>query len=472
MDKLRIIALGSFASVTSNMYAYHYLPQGQEKNDQILIVDVGLGFVQEDTPEVKLLGPDITYLEQRKSKIVGVVLTHGHEDHIGSLSYVLPKLGRLSVWATKLTAALAQPKLEEAKVVPDFKIIKDQPFSIGAFQLNPIAVTHSLPDASHFLIKTPVGNFYHGADFKFDLTPPDGVLPQLGKIARVSSEPVMALLSDCLGAEKKGYSPSETVLNEMFEQEIGKANGRVFITAISSNFYRWQKAIEASAKFNRKIVLVGFSIRKNLEIARNTGHLVLNPKMILNDRKINKIPDKNITVLIAGSLGQSGSSLERVASGKHQIKVKKTDKFIFSSPDYIPGTTAAVFQTINSLIEQGAQVVYEEMGEELHVSGHGYQKELALLINLVSPRYLLPIGGEWRHRKQYATLAEKMGYLPNQILIPPAGVFPTFGKDGQVDWSFKLNLQPKALDDYNRSSKNNRNKRINNHRAKRKNNNG
>jgi len=450
MDKLRIVALGSFASVTSNMYAYHYLPNGEEKNDQILIVDSGLGFVQEDTPEVKLLGPDISYLEKRRGKVVGIALTHGHEDHIGSLSYLLPKIGKVSVWGSKLTVALAQPKLEEAKVSPDFKVIDlNRSFSLGVFSLSPIRVTHSLPDTCHFLIKTPVGNFYHGSDFKFDLTPPDGVMPELGKIARLSTEPVMALLSDCLGAEKKGYSPSESILNDMFEAEIRKAKGRVFITAISSNFYRWQKAIEASIKFNRKIVLVGFSIRKNLEIARRLGHVGLNPKMVVNDRKIGKIPDKNLTIFIAGSLGQSGSSLDRVASGEHKIKVRKSDKFIFSSPDYIPGTTAAVFQMINNLIEQGAQVVYEEMGEELHVSGHGYQKELALLINLVSPRYLLPIGGEWRHRRQYGNLADKMGYKPEQILIPPAGVFPTFSKGGRVDFNFKLNLQPRHLAEQN-----------------------
>ncbi len=459
MDKLRIVALGSFASVTSNMYAYHYLPNGEEKNDQILIVDSGLGFVQEDSPEVKLLGPDISYLEQRKGKVVGIVLTHGHEDHIGSLSSVLPKIGKVPIWGSKLTVALAQPKLEEAKIVPDFKVIDtNQPFSLGVFKLSTVRVTHSLPDACHFLIKTPVGNFYHGSDFKFDLTPPDGVMPELAKIARLSTEPVMALLSDCLGAEKQGYSPSESILNEMFEQEIRKAKGRVFITAISSNFYRWQKAIEASVKFNRKIALVGFSIRKNVEIARRLDHLKLNPKMIINDRKIGKIPDKNLTVLIAGSLGQSGSSLDRVASGQHQIKVKSTDKFIFSSPDYVPGTTAAVFQMINNLVEQGAQVVYEELGEELHVSGHGYQKELALLINLVSPRYLLPIGGEWRHRRQYANLAGRMGYRSEQILIPPAGVFPTFSKNGQVDFDFKLNLQPRPLMEQNRSQNRSQNR--------------
>ncbi|MFH1602022.1 MAG: ribonuclease J [Candidatus Shapirobacteria bacterium] len=446
MDKLRIIALGEFSRVTGNLFAYHYLPNGQEQNDQILLVDCGLSFVQEDNPEVECLGPDISYLEQRKEKILGLVLTHGHEDHIGSLASALPKIGPFPIWATKLTAALCNSRLEESNVNASFRLINtSESFSLGCFDLTPIRVTHSLPETHHFFIKTPVGNFYHGADFKFDLTPPDGIKPELAKIGQLCREPVLALLSDCLGAEKKGYSPSESVLNEMFEQEIGKAKGRVFVTAISSNFYRWQKAIEASIKTGRKIAMVGYSIRKNLQIARSLGYLHLGKNTIIDERRIKRIPDQRLTVLIAGSLGQAGSSLDRVSIGEHRVKVKKGDKFIFSSPDYIPGTSAAIFQIINNLIEQGAEVVYEELGEELHVSGHGYQKELALLIGLTSPRFLLPIGGEWRHRRQYAKLAEKMGYSSERILLPKEGTFPTFTKGGLVDFNFKLSLQLRPL---------------------------
>jgi len=447
MNKLRIVALGSFASVTSNLFAYHFLPDGKENNDQILLVDCGLGFVQEDTPETKLVSPDVDYLIKRKNKIVGLVLTHGHEDHIGALPEVLTQLGvSFPIWASKLTAAMAQRKLDEAKIGQKIKIFATgQSLSLGSFKLYSIGVTHSLPGTFHFLIETPIGNFYHGTDFKFDLTPPDGILPELGRIARLSQKPVLALLSDCLGAEKKGYSPSETILNEMFKQEIANSKGRVFITAISSNFYRWQRALEASAEFGRKVALVGFSIRKNVKIASEQGYVQLDRRQLVDDRKIKNIPDNKLTLLIAGGLGQAGSSLTRVAAGKHRIKVKKTDKFIFSSPDYIPGTTASINNLINNLVEQGAKVIYEELGEELHVSGHGSRQELALLINLVSAKYLLPIGGEWRHRQQYGLLAAQMGYSPSQILLPKAASFPTFWENGKVDFNFQLGLKPKPL---------------------------
>ncbi|MBL7078602.1 ribonuclease J [Candidatus Shapirobacteria bacterium] len=447
MNKLRIVALGDFASVTSNLFAYHFLPDGKENNDQILLVDCGLGFVQDDTPETKLVGPDVDYLVKRKNKIAGLVLTHGHEDHIGALPEVLIQLGvNFPIWASKLTAAMAQIKLDEARISQKIKILAPgQSLSLGGFKLYPIGVTHSLPGTFHFLIETPIGSFYHGTDFKFDLNPPDGIFSELGEIARLSRKPVLALLSDCLGAEKKGYSPSETILNEMFDQEIKKAKGRVFITAISSNFYRWQQALKASAEYGRKVALIGYSIRKNVKIASEQGYVQLNRKQLVDDRKIKNIPDNKLTLLIAGGMAQVGSSLAKVAAGKHKIKVKKTDKFIFSSPDYIPGTSAAINNLINNLVEQGAEVVYEDLGEELHVSGHGSRQELALLINLVSAKYLLPIGGEWRHRRQYGLLASQMGYLPNQILLPKAGAFPTFWENGQVDFNFQLGLNPKPL---------------------------
>jgi len=447
MDALRIVALGGFNNVTQNMFAYHFLPNGKEKGDQILIVDCGVGFPEEDALGVDLVIPDVSYLKGRENKIVGLILTHGHEDHIGALPFVLPELpAALPVFAPRLAAALIQNKLQEVNL--DHKISVFGPadnFHLGKFSISPIRVTHSIPDTYHFFIGTPAGNFYHGSDFKLDLAPPDGIFPDLNKIAELKRRNVCALLSDCLGADKAGYSPSETTLNQSFEDEIRRARGRVLVTAISSNIYRWQQAINASKKFGRKVALVGFSIEKNIKITEELGYLKTG-RAIIKLKKALRLPDNKITFLIAGSLGQAGSSLEKVVLGKHSLSIKKGDKIIFSSPDYVPGTGKAIHRLMDILLEQGANVVSSDSKEIFHVSGHGYRKELALLINLLSPRYLLPIGGERRQVYQYSLMAQKMGYSQDKILISQQGAMPTFWSNGQVDFNFKLKLRRILVD--------------------------
>jgi len=267
-DVLRLLALGGFGEVTQNMFVYHFLPQGKEENDSLLIVDCGVGFPEGDMPGVDLIIPDFSYVLKRERKIAGIVITHGHEDHIGAL---------------------------------------------------PIRVTHSIPDTFHFLIKTPIGSFYHGSDFKFDLTPFDGRFPDLGKIAEAGKEKVIALLSDCLGSEHPGYSPSEKELAEMFEEQIGKAKGRVLVTTISSNIHRWQQAVNASLKYGRKIVLVGMSVEKNIKLAMKHGYLNLRQEDLVKPERIKNYPDKKLTLLVGGSLGQAGSSLDKIVVGKHKI---------------------------------------------------------------------------------------------------------------------------------------------------------
>ncbi|MBU2592281.1 ribonuclease J [Patescibacteria group bacterium] len=448
MDGLRIVSLGGFSKVNGNMYLYHFLPEGKEENDKILIIDCGVSFPGDDIFGVDLIIPDISYLDGKKDKIAGIILTHGHEDHIGALSFILPELPeRTPLYAPKLAGALIKDKLEENGIRVEINFFeRGSNFSLGPFSITPVGVTHSMPDTFHFFIKTPVGNFYHGSDFKFDLTPPDGLAPELSKIAALGSLGVTTLLSDCLGAENEGVSPSESTLNQIFENEIRTSKGRVFVTAISSNIYRWQKAIESSRKFNRKISLVGFSIQKNIRISNELGYLGVKKEEFVDFKEAVKMTDKQITFLIAGSLGQTGSSLERVVLGKHKVKIREGDKVIFSSPDYIPGTGGAIYQLIDELILQGAEVVYNESGQSLHVSGHAYREEMKLLINLTSPRFLLPIGGERRHARQYANLAKAMGYRPEQILIPEAGAMPTFWSDGRVDLNFQYKARQVLID--------------------------
>ncbi len=448
MDGIRIISLGEFPSVTSNLFAYHYLPDGREENDQILMVDCGIGFPDSRALGVDLIIPDISYLKGREEKIVGILLTHGHEDHVGALPFILPQLpSNIPVYGSRLTASIANFKFQDRGINRRVKIIdSSDSLNLGSFKIDSARVTHSIPDTFHFFIKTPVGNFYHGSDFKFDLTPPDGLFSEINKIAGFKKQGVLALLSDCLGSERRGYSPSETILNERLEKEIGRAKGRVFITAISSNAYRWQKAIQASKKYNRKVALVGFSIRKNVALVQKLGYLGLKERDIIDLGEALKLVDKKVTFLIAGSLGQTGSSLDKVILGRHKIRIKKGDKVIFSSPDYIPGTSRAINRMVNSLIKLGADVIYDELGEKLHVSGHGYQKELALLIDLVGPKYFFPIGGEERHVLQYSKLVEKMGYKKNSVIGSEDGSAPTFWNDGRVDLKFKHKARRVLID--------------------------
>ena len=436
-DVLRLLALGGFGEVTQNMFVYHFLPQGKEENDSLLIVDCGVGFPEGDMPGVDLIIPDFSYVLKRERKIAGIVITHGHEDHIGALPLLLPELKTsVPIYAPPLAALLIEEKLEEFGLRRKIRVFREKDkLKLGKFFLEPIRVTHSIPDTFHFLIKTPIGSFYHGSDFKFDLTPFDGRFPDLGKIAEAGKEKVIALLSDCLGSEHPGYSPSEKELAEMFEEQIGKAKGRVLVTTISSNIHRWQQAVNASLKYGRKIVLVGMSVEKNIKLAMKHGYLNLRQEDLVKPERIKNYPDRKLTLLVGGSLGQAGSSLDKIVVGKHKISLKPTDKVIFSSPDYVPGTTAGIYQMIDNLAKLGIEVVYPTASSKLHVSGHACQQELALLVALVNPRWIIPIGGNYRHMRQYVSLIERMGLDSQRVIITDedeAVLFDRYGQKKQV----------------------------------------
>lgn len=448
MDILKIISLGGFNNVTQNMFVYHYLPGGREDNSQILVVDAGVGFPEEDLFGVDLIVPDFSYLLKRQDKIVGILLTHGHEDHIGALPMFLSQVKKTPpILGAKLTAAMANSKLEEFGISSLVKELDPtRALSFGRFFIEPIRITHSIPDTLHFLIKTPVGNFYHGSDFKIDLTPMDGVHSEIDKINNAGRSGVMAALIDCLGSEHSGYSPSEMELAEIFEEQVRKARGRVFVTAISSNVYRWQQAISASVKFGRKVCLVGMSVEKNIQLARRLGYIKLDKKYLVKPERIKNFPDQRITILVGGSLGQAGSSLDKIILGKHRISIKSTDKIIFSSPDYVPGTTNALYQMIDSLSKKGAEVVYPEIADNLHVSGHASQQEIALLMRLLLPRWMIPIGGNFRHMRQFLFLAQKVGFRLDQVIIPESDQVLMFDQRGLIRSRTKLGLRRVYVD--------------------------
>lgn len=448
-DVVKIMSLGGFGDVTQNMYVYHYLPNGKEENDSILIVDVGVGFPEEDIFGVDLIIPDFNYVSRRRDKIVGILLTHGHEDHIGALPLFLREINKsMNVYGSKLTLGFANEKTKEfGSPVKYNQININDKLKLGPFEIEPIRVTHSIPDAYHYFISTPVGNFYHASDFKFDLTPPDGKGSQLEKIGRMGRRNILAIMSDCLGSERDGFTTSERDLAGMFDKHIGSAKGRVFVTAISSNLYRWQQAIDSSKKYGRKICLVGMSVEKNIKMAKRLGFMNYEDSDLVKPKKIKGIKDSQITVLIAGSLGQTGSSLDKVVVGKHPcIKAKPGDKVIFSSPDYIPGTSTSIYDMIDNLIKIGVDVVYHENEENLHVSGHASKQELALLLELTRPRYIVPIGANYRHIKQFENLTKKLEFPQDSFIIPKEDQVLNFGPGTYLKKEEKLVLRKVLVD--------------------------
>ena len=434
LNAVRVISLGGFGDVTQNMFVYEYIPNGDESKSQIIIVDCGVGFPEEDAFGVDLQIPDVKYLEDKKDRILGIFITHGHEDHIGAIRFILPVLGNdIPIHAPRLASALIQSRLTEANIRTKMTVYESgDVITAGPFTVDTIRVNHSIPDTNHFAITTPIGVFYHGSDFKFDLFPLDGKTSDFGHISRVGEHKVIALMSDCLGADHEGFSPSESSIAEKFERDIRTTKGRVFVTSISSNVVRWGQAIDYAKRAGRKIVTVGFSVIKAIEIAKELGYINLSDADLIPSERVKNFADNKLIFLVAGFAGQPNSALSKMVMGKHRIKIKSGDKVIFSSPDYIPGTTTGIYDMIDTLSKMGAEVIYGEE-QEIHVSGHGYQKEHALLIDLVRPKFLLPIGGNYRHVKSYFTMAKNMGLKDEQFISPDSDSIVTFYSNGTYD---------------------------------------
>lgn len=417
--KLRIVPLGA-GDVTKNMFLY-------ETDTEILIVDCGIGFPKEEMFGIDLIIPDITYLQKKLTegkKIAGMILTHGHDDHIAALPYILPQLPAVNfgIYASPLTKKFIETQFEDFKLnYPVTAINADKTIELGDFQVSFCRMTHSVPEDLHLVIKTPAGTIYHGTDYKFDWTPLDGVLPEVGKIAAAGNSGVLCLVSDCLNSEEQGYSMSEKSLMETFENEMNRAEGKFIFTTQSSNILRIKLLMQLAHKNNRKIGVVGRSIEENLEDARNLGYLDDLPTGIyVRAEKTSKFNPKNICLIVAGSQGQVSSALSRMASGDHSVKIQAGDTVLISG-DPIPGNEQAVGALIDSLARLGAKVLHSRINSQLHVSGHAQKEEMKLLIGLTRPRYLMPIGGTFAHMNEYRKLAEEMGYSKNQVFILDEG---------------------------------------------------
>src|SRR5258708_1332220 len=411
-NQVSIIPLGGIGDVTRNMYLYEY-------KDQILIVDCGLGFADETMLGVDLLLPDISYLLKTNKKIVGMVLTHGHEDHIGSTPFILPQLPQFPVYGTPLTAALTNAKLQEYRAGRSVQAVpfKNAPVKIGDFSVEFIRVTHSVPDTAHLFIRTPVGNFYHGSDFKFDLTPADGKKTDFQKITRLASSGVLCHLSDCLGSERVGASPSESLIAYHFEREMRDCKGKFIITTYSSNISRLNQAIGVAQKLGRHVCFIGRSLIKAKEVGQKLGYMQIPQGMEIEVNQLKNYADNKVLLLVAGSQGQENSGMARIASGEHKdIKLDSRDVIVFSS-DPIPGNEVMVNALVDTIAKAGCRVLYSAISHDFHVSGHGYMHDLMLSMNLVKGKTLLPIGGTFRHMKAYGELAKSQGYAEKDVFL-------------------------------------------------------
>lgn len=422
--RLKIIPLGGLSEIGKNMMAMEY------END-IIVIDAGLMFPEEDMLGIDLVIPDVTYLLDKRDKVRGIVITHGHEDHIGALPYVLPQIN-VPVYSTKLTKGLISVKLKERKALAETNLRVVTPgreVSLGIFRLEFFPVCHSIPDAVGLIIHTPIGTIVHTGDFKLDHTPVNGKPTDLSRLAQLGARGILLLLSDSTYAELPGYTPSEKVIGETLDRIMAEAPGRVIIATFSSLVSRIQQVIDAAAKHGRRVSVVGRSMSDIVRMAMELGYLTAPEGILARLDELRNTPRNKIVFLATGSQGEPTSALVRMANRDHQqLRILPGDTVVISATP-VPGNESLVNRTIDSLFKQGAQVLYDKVAQ-VHVHGHASQEELKLLLSLVKPKFFIPIHGEYRHLTLHAKLAESIG-------IPKENIFVL--EDGDI-----LELSPEA----------------------------
>ncbi|MEN8614157.1 ribonuclease J [Dehalogenimonas sp. THU2] len=405
---MRVVPLGGLGEIGKNMMVIEY-------GDDIIIVDCGLMFPEEDMPGVDLVIPDVTYLVERKDKVRGIIITHGHEDHIGALPYVLPQLD-VPIYCAPLPHGLISVKLKEARVHTN-KIHEVKPgetINLGVFSVEFVAMCHSIPDAAGLIIRTPLGIIVHSGDFKLDYTPVGCRPSDLARLAQVGAEGVLLLMADSTHVEIPGYTPSERVVGETISAVMSNAPGRVIVTTFASLVGRIQQVMDAAVKYNRKIFIAGRSMSEIVKMALRLGYLKAPEGLIGDLSDMHRLPPNRVALVTTGSQGEPTSALVRIANGEHrEVQIKKDDTIIISASP-IPGNESVVAKTIDSLFKLGAQVFYDRVAK-VHVHGHASQEELRLLQSLIRPQYFIPVHGEYRHLKLHSQLAEQMGVAPDNI---------------------------------------------------------
>lgn len=409
-NKLRIIPLGGLNEIGKNITLI-------ECDNDIVICDCGMTFPEDEMLGVDIVIPDITYLEKNKERIRGIVLTHGHEDHIGAIPYVLKKIN-VPIYGTRLTLGLLENKLKEHNLKPKMYVVNfNDKVRLGKIVVEFIRQCHSIPDSAALAFHTPAGVIVHTGDFKIDFTPIMGGVNDLNRFAELGDKGVLCLLAESTNVERKGYTLSERVVGETFRTIFHEyTENRIIVATFASNMQRIQQIIEAAEKHGRKIVLSGRSMINNVKVAKDLGYLRVKDSSIIDINKMNKYDDSEICIITTGSQGEPMSALTRIAYNEHRkIQLTPNDLIILSAHP-IPGNENAVSKVINKLIELDAKVIYESLGE-IHVSGHACQEELKLIHSLLKPRYFIPVHGEQRHLKLHAQLAESMGMNPKNIFI-------------------------------------------------------
>ncbi|MFO8080709.1 MAG: ribonuclease J [Armatimonadota bacterium] len=413
-DTLRIISLGGIGHIGKNMTAF-------EQNGEILILDCGIMFPDEEQPGIDVILPDMTYLYENHERIVGVILTHGHEDHIGGLPYLLERMP-LKVWGTRLTLGLVKAKFDEFDIEEGSEFTEidhHEKIKIGSFEVEPIRVNHSIPDAVGYAIRTEQGIVIHSGDYKVDQTPTDGLPTDFHAFARYGAEGVLALLVDVTNCTEEGYSGSERVVEEALREIIEESPGRVIMTTFASNIGRMQAAIDASVDMGRKVAIVGRSMEQNARVASDLDRFHVPDGVRVDLGQIDEIPDRRLTILVTGSQGEPLSGLSRIARGTHRdISVHKEDTVVMSA-SAIPGNEALIWKTINGLARQGAHVLYGE--GYVHVTGHAKAEEVKLMINLTRPKFAIPFHGEYRHLLGFQDLAMDLGMREKDVFILEPG---------------------------------------------------
>lgn len=414
---LRVIPLGGLGEIGKNMMVIEY-------GDEAVVIDSGVLFPEENMPGVDFVIPDISYLVENADKVKAILITHGHEDHIGALPYVLDRLD-VPIYSSRLTHGLITVKLREHGRLADARlnvVQPHEPFTIGKLGVEFFRVCHSIPDAMGIAVRTPLGIVIHTGDFKVDHTPEDGKGTDFSVLARMAEEGVLLLCSDSTYAEVEGYTPSERVVGEALDREIAQAPGRVMVATFASLISRVQQVIDAAVRYDRKVTVVGRSMVNNVKMARNLGYLRVPEGTLVSMNEARKLPRHEVVIIATGAQGEPTSALVRIANGEHQdVEIEEGDTVIVSASP-IPGNETLVARTIDNLLRQGARVLYSRVAM-VHVHGHASREELKMMLSLVKPRFFVPVHGEYRHLVAHAELAVSVG-------VPSENAFVL--EDGEV----------------------------------------
>ena len=425
-SKLRIIPLGGLGEIGKNMTVIEF-------GNDLLLIDCGMGFPDEDMYGIDVVLPDITYLRNNASRIRGLIITHGHEDHIGAVPYVLKELD-IPIYTTPLTAALIELKLEEHDLLYNTQVFTKKAgsvFRIGCFSIEFIRVNHSIPDAVALAIRTPVGTIVHTGDFKIDLTPISGGMIDLVRFGELGNEGVLALLSDSTNVETPGHSASERKVGESFDKLFQGCDKRIIITTFASNVHRLQQIINVAAKYHRKVAVTGRSMENVLRTAMVLGYMEVPEGVLVELEQIVSLPKNRTVIISTGSQGEAMSALYRMAFAEHkQIQIDSGDRVIISA-SAIPGNENTISRVIDELFHKGAEVIYDRH-TDLHVSGHACQEEQKMMLALVTPKYFIPVHGEHRMLVKHAELGRLMGVAPKNIVIAENGKVIEFTKKGVI----------------------------------------